>query len=308
VRDYQRFLGAVETVVAPYFGGPFVEAADRRLRLTSALEPLAPGFWRFEVRGRSAHAIEPAEPPDLSGLPAVRGYALDAYLVRAGGLAERFALGPPDEPPMFAPLVGRRWPPDALLFEGYDFETGVEDPVREAFEARRPIGDVPGVPAPLRAAFGYAILLRAARETGIPARPAEARGWLRVLADEADLGARRLLGHARQRRDQERSALPVFAPRERADGNRLRSEERAAAALHAANAGLRGLRWLEGNRLEVRYDYLGDRFVSIVEGGSLRVVDAGICLDGRDDELTLESLPAVIREAVQSGRLHVTIW
>ena len=68
------------------------------------------------------------------------------------------------------------------------------------------------------------------------------------------------------------------------------------------------MRWLAGNQIEVRYDLDGERFVSIVDVDSLQVVDAGICLSGSDRELTLESLPSVIREAMRTGRLNITSW
>ena len=87
-----------------------------------------------------------------------------------------------------------------------------------------------------------------------------------------------------------------------------RISQRAADALYAAHAGVRGMRWLAGGLLEVRYDLDGERFVSIVEGSSLNVVDAGICLSGRDRDLTLDSLPSAIREAAGSGRLNITAW
>ena len=51
-----------------------------------------------------------------------------------------------------------------------------------------------GASAALRAAFGYAVLLRTAREIGMPARPAEARAHLAALADEGEQAARRVLG------------------------------------------------------------------------------------------------------------------
>jgi len=83
--DYRRFLAATTSADLPYFGGPFVDATDRRLRVAGpagpAGSPVTPGFWRFEVRGRDAHPVAPADPPDLSALPAVRGYAVAAYLV-----------------------------------------------------------------------------------------------------------------------------------------------------------------------------------------------------------------------------------
>jgi hypothetical protein len=36
------------------------------------------------------------------------------------------------------------------------------------------------------------------------------------------------------------------------------------------------------------------------------VIDAGICVAGHDEELTLHSLPSVVRESVEEGRLVVT--
>jgi hypothetical protein len=308
---YERFLDAVSTAVLPYVGGPFVEAGDRRLRLAA---PARPGWWRFEVRGRHARALEPADPPDLSGLPAVRGYAVAGYLAGPGGVAWRLALGPPDEPLPFAPLVARRWPDGALLFDVEDFESGVEDQVRSAYAQRRPLRAIAGVPAALRAAYGYAVLLRTAGELGIPVRPAEARTRLAELADGGDEAARRLLTAARTHREAEADRRPHWqvardaAQARRATVSQQRAEERAAAALQAARAVLLGTRWLAGGLLEVRYDFAGEVFVSTVDGQTLQVVDAGFCLAGADRQLTLESLPAVIHEAVHTGQLYITAW
>jgi hypothetical protein len=90
--------------------------------------------------------------------------------------------------------------------------------------------------------------------------------------------------------------------------SRDRVLDRAEAALHSAGAVLRDSRWLSGDLLEVRYDFLADRFVSVIDGETLRVVDAGICLAGEDDRLTLESLPGVIAEAVRTFQLEITAW
>ena len=58
-------------------------------------------------------------------------------------------------------------------------------------------------------------------------------------------------------------------------------------ALGAAGAQLLSARSLEGGRLlAVRYRFLEGRFESVVEVPSLRVVDAGICLEGADRRLT----------------------
>ncbi len=316
--DYQRFLAAPVEEVYPYFGGPFVETGQRRLRIAGKAEP---GYWRFEVIGRSARPLAVTEAPDLDGLPVVRGYAVAAYLVSIGGAAERLGLAPADEPLPFTPIVARRWPTGELLFDAWDFESGVEDEVRRAYDDQSTLASVKGASAALRAAFGYAVLLRTAREVGIPARPAEARHHLAALADEGEPAARRILGLLDAEREAERAAAAAIpdwmrardeAMARRASGLSDRAAQQAADrvadALHAARAALRGLRWLADRHIEVRYDLEGERFVSIVEARSLQVVDAGICLSGSDRELTLESLPAVIREAMRTGQLNITNW
>jgi hypothetical protein len=324
VTDYRRFLGTSTEEVWPYFGGPFVETGSRRLRLA---EPTQPGYWRFSITGRTARTLGPAEAPDLGHLPAVRGHAVHGYLAVGGGAAELLALGPPDEPLLFAPEVARRWPSGELIFDAWDFESGVEDQVREAYESRGTLAAVKGAPAALRAAFGYAVLLRTAEEQGVPAQPAEARAHLAALADEGEPAARRILGLLQAEREAELAARRAAAreanrsdwvqardaarPRHvnrRSDQARNNTEDRAADALFAARAGVRGMRWLHGDLLEVRYDLDGVRLVSIVESVTLRVVDAGICLSGHDRDLTLESLPSAIREAANSGRLNITAW
>jgi len=49
----------------------------------------------------------------------------------------------------------------------------------------------------------------------------------------------------------------------------------------------------------------GRRFECVIDTNSLQFMDAGICLDGSDRELNLASLPSAVREAIESGQLHV---
>jgi hypothetical protein len=311
--DYRRFLAAATTTteVLPYLGGPYVDAADRRLRL-SGPAPEAVGFWRFEIQGRNARPVERAEPPDLSQLPVVRGYAVPGYLVTAGAIPQLWSIGPEAEPLPFAPLVGRRWPGGALLFEMEDLQADVEDQVRRAFQERRPVARLPGVPAALRAAYSYAVLLRTARELSVPAVPMEASGALMEIAAEGEPAARRLLGAIQIRRAAEPGrrraghATPLRPGRGRGRAGRSTVEDRAAAALYAVGAVLHSLRWLGADELEVRYAYRGERFVTIVVAQTLQVLDAGICLANHDSEVTLESLPGVIDQAIRTHRLVIT--
>jgi hypothetical protein len=313
VIDHRRFLTPAPTAtVLPYFGGPWVETGHRRLRLRGRA---APGFWVMQVRGRDAVPIEPAEAPDLGRLPAVRGYTCGGYLITTAGRPMRLALAPTEEPLRFAPLVARRWPSSELIFDALDFESGVEDAVRSAFEARGSLRAVRGVPAPLRAAFAYAVVLRAAAETGINARPIEARSAAAEIADRGDAGARELLERLRSQRlaAQLRPEAPPAEPdlRGRAVLEGRRAEQSLAAitrALDRTGAALRHARALGEEELELRYDFMGERFVTIVDAATLQVIDAGICLAGADRRLTLESLPGVIREAIEIDDLNITAW
>ena len=65
-------------------------------------------------------------------------------------------------------------------------------------------------------------------------------------------------------------------------------------------------RRLGDGQLEVAFEFMGERFVSVVEALSLQVLDSGVCLAGEDRLVTLDSLPGVIREAIATDRLVIT--
>jgi hypothetical protein len=91
----------------------------------------------------------------------------------------------------------------------------------------------------------------------------------------------------------------------------LRGQEaRAEDALRAAGARLETVRRLANDQLEVVFRYAGERFISIVDAATLQVIDSGICLGHppRDDLVTLESLPGVIQEAMDTGALVILRW
>jgi hypothetical protein len=334
--DYRKFLGKGESAVLPYFGGDTVDAPSRRLRV---LSPPAPGWWRFEVRGRTATAREPAEPEGLETLPLVRGHLWGTRLVREGAVAEPLCLPPAEEPPRFSPLRARRWHDGTLVFESLEFEGEAEGAVRLALEEAETLAQVKGVPASLRAAFGYAVLEAASQALGIRFSAAEVRGQvlavaeagrstaesrLRTLASEREAHVRALEArHQACEAASRAEAVAAEVRRQRADSEarmraeleRLRSQPRqrqpegaarVERALASAGARLHDTRRLEGGRLEVTFRFMGERFLSIVDMGTLQVVDAGICLAGADREVTLESLPSVIREAIEDGVLVIT--
>jgi hypothetical protein len=307
--DYRRHLGASAELVLLYLGGATVDAADRTLRVEGDAQV---GWWRFRAAGRRATPIGPAEVPDLSGLPAVRGHLMGEWLVGEAGRTERVYLLPDDEPPLFSPLRARRWHGGALVFEELEYESGIEEEVRRALEDGRSLADVKGVPAPLRAAFAYALADREARTLGIPVGPLEIRKHVAAIASEGRERVAILLRDLEARRNAEeaatREARFLARAREAAlqPARETSLEERVQTALEAAGARLRRLRRMARGLAEVTWDFEGETFLTLVDERGLRVLDAGICLAGHDAEVTLESLPAVVREAIEVGEIVVT--
>ncbi|MFP2895163.1 hypothetical protein ACLEQD_01145, partial [Corallococcus sp. 4LFB] len=80
----------------------------------------------------------------------------------------------------------------------------------------------------------------------------------------------------------------------------------AERALDKAGARLLAQRRLGDGLLEVVYTFMGERFVTVVEAATLRVRDAGVCLAGADTQVTLESLPSVLKEAIDTDALVIT--
>ena len=318
--DYTKFLNKKEHVVLAYLGGAHVFGKDRRLRVEG--ERPAPGFHRFEVSGRNARSLEAVDPPDLGDLPKARGHLVNGWLVSASGLG-RLALMPVDEPPPLATARARTWHSGDLLFEALDFDSEVEEAARLRLEQSAPLGDLKGASATLRTAYGIALALSVGRRVGTPIAVREAAGHATRIANIGEAAARELLLSIDRERlaEQNRAwarALAAGRPLANLRGRRgapgrtvvptvENAAERAESALDGADARMLAARRLgaEG-QLEVAFEFMGERFVSIVDVISLQVIDSGVCLAGEDDLVTLDSLPGVIREAINGGLLVIT--
>lgn len=321
--DYRKFLGKVESAVLPYVGGGTVDAPSRRLRLAA---PVTPGWWRFELQGRTATAREPAGPEGLDALPLVRGHAWGARLVREGAVAEALLLLPEEESPRFSPVRARRWHDGSLLFDGLDFEGEAEGSARLVLEEAGTLAGVKAVPASLRAAFGYTVLEAASRALRIRFSPVEVRSRVLEVAERGRVAAEEVLRHLGAEREAHVRALEArrvaLEARLQGEAARVRAElaqgraqprrverergDRVERVLEHAGARLVDQRRIGNRQLEVTFRFMGERFISLVDVNTLQVMDAGICLAGADREVTLESLPSVIREAIQTDRLVIT--
>lgn len=321
--DYRKFLGKTDAVIAPWLGGPSIDAPGRRLKLSAP--PARPGWYRFELKGRIATAMEAVEAPDLGALPRVRGFLWRDRLVGEHARAEPLHLMPEEEPARFSPLSARRWHGGALLFDTVEFESESESAVREALATGAPLNTIKSVPAPLRAAYAFSLAEQTARRLAVPVAPSEIRQHVGRIADggaaQAEAVIRELIAERLQtEREMAELRARITAAQLRAEVQAVReqriqererrketAEDRAWMALEKAGAAFESSRHVRDQQLEVIFAFMGERFISLVDEITLQVIDSGICLGHppADDELTLDSLPAVIKEAIETDRLVI---
>ncbi len=300
--DYRKFLGAKKTMVLPYFGGPFVYAPDRRLRV---LTRVASGWWEFEVSGRNATAVAVAEAPSLHRHKALRGHVVGDWIFTGGKDEQRMHLMPEDEPPVLSPVTARLWHGNHPIFDQLEFEGEAEDAARVALLENGTLHDVQGATPSLRRAFGYARLQREAASRGLRVSVREAGSMLHEIADGTRTPASVLDEiEARVYTLDPRSAhrTPQPPPRGTLDD----APARAASALASAGATMLDSRMSGGNTMEVIFRYRGEQFVATVDWETLHVYDSGICLSGADEQLGLDALPSVISEAIDGDLLYIT--
>jgi hypothetical protein len=269
--DYTPFLQKPDEVLKlPYFGGKSV--CDDRLTYRLR-ETLQPGWYQFRKSGRYLTADEPIG-PELGAwkLPRVTGCVMNGRIIGNDFQARLFGLPTDMDLPKFTPVTARKWFDGHILYEGQEFETEVETKVRDAFEEERGIDGVKGVTP----ALAHTFLLESTR---------------RALAREAER-------RAREEAERKQQAAELARWQETLEG-------RISLALSHTGAELVNWRRNGQRQAVVRYRLGGRRFECVIDTESLRIVDAGICLSGADEELNLSSLPSAVREAIESGQLHV---
>ncbi len=324
---YLKFLGKKEAAVLAYLGGPFAYGKDRRVRV-DAPRP-SNGFHRFEIEGRKARALAPEDAPDLSGLPRIRGHYVRGWVTtpelrdareRVRGL-ERVRLMPDEEPTPLSIVRARRWHSGDLVFESLDFDGDIEEEARLRLERLEPLGEMKGVPPSLRVAYGVALSLAVAQRLHVPLSVREAAAAAPRIAEHGEDAAREFVLALEARRAEEsesariRAIVHGRAPREPIIARRANPRDvptldnahlRAEIALDAAHARLLSSRNLGDGNLEVAFEFMGERFISVIDAITLHVYDSGVCLAGADELVTLDSLPGVIREAINDGVLVIT--
>ncbi|MEM7394926.1 MAG: hypothetical protein AAF492_21550, partial [Verrucomicrobiota bacterium] len=227
---------------------------------------LRPGWYAFRLWGRILETIEAIDPePERWNLKTHSGYCHGNRFFGHAVQKRLFDLPRDEELPLFVPITVAEWFDGHFLYLHQEFETEVEIQVREAFEDEKSIEGVKGVVPPLAQIFMLASTQRAL---------------------------------ARER-----------AERERMEAQRIRWESslegRIVFALSHTGAELISWRNRGTGQAVVRYRLNRQRYECVIDTQTLRLLDAGICLDGHDRELSLSSIPSAVREAIDTGQLHV---
>lgn len=310
-RDLLETEGA--TLVLPWVGGRSLHHRCQSWAIEGAL-PKEHAWVKFQLQGRRARVVEVCYPEPGNLFQVVVGYLVGDRLMPdqvrvdpdprvVAAHSERVHLIDPGLDRFVRISAGRVSEGGPLVFVRQEMPLGPEPEVQAAYlDELATVDQVPGVTPALDAAF------RIAR-------------WQRLEARRrrAELEAQRQReAEAKQREERRRELLAQL-------GDGLGRREMATvdfeAAARAALA-VGGVTYLEHRKshrpgeMVVRFRLDGRRFECTCDRHTLRIVDAGICLTSQGDEdfdygvkgdtfFTLESLPGVIRQADQEGKLVV---
>jgi len=305
---WQDLLSTTDERVLPWTGGREVFDQGRAWKLRGAL-PVEHGWYTFDLSGgRVALLVGPADPDPVfgDGRETVRGYLAGNRLIPDGArvtpdptkLIDQTIIVYLVEPGLerFARVVVVRVG-DKLVYLQQEFPQGPEFEVQCAYQDRlSDVNHISGVTPSLDLAFRWESLQRERTEER------ERKREQRRLEEEQRQAETERLQQA------VRDAGTGLGRRALAQRN---FPAAARAALAVSGAELLDSRPYRGhpNEMVVQYRFMRQRFECVVEKNTLRVTEAGICLDDHhtgekgDTLFTLESLPAVVKEAIDTDQL-----
>ena len=305
---WKDLLQKDERLIAPWIGGKTLRDGPRAWTIEGRL-PEEHGWCVFALEGRRAKLFGQIDPASESLLQSATGYLVGDRLIpdavrvdpnpaKIVDYSERVWLIEPGLDRFVRVSAGRTHEDGPLVYKCQEMPLGPENEVLQAYlDQKLSVNDVQGVVPALDAAFRM--------ET-----------WQRAEAER-----RRLEAERRRREEEERLAKEERRQaliKQLGDGAGRREMARVDFA-EAARAALAvgGAMFLDHrrahrrNEVVVRFRLDRRRFECTCDANTLQIIDAGICLTDHDTEergdtyFTLESLPAVIREADRLGKLVV---
>lgn len=295
-----------ETTVSPWVGGRTLRTDSRVFKITGKL-PREHGWYSFDLHGRSASVRESVDSQQLQEV--VVGYLVGNRLVVDGARvdpdpqkiadqAEQVYLIEEGLDRFVRVAAGRPFEDGPLIYSHQEMPLGPEDDVLTAFlDEADTVAHIPDVAPALDAVFRMEVWRRA-----------------EAVKQRLELERQRREEEERLARIQKRQEL-VEQLGDGAGRRRMAVEDFDEAAKAALRVG--GAHFLDSRNAHqrsekvVRFRFDGRRFECTCDATTLRIIDAGICLQDHntgvkgDTFFTLESFPAVIRQAIDEDKLVV---
>lgn len=297
----------------PWAGGKKVHALDRTWVIKGRWPP-EHGWYTFEITGGKNATLKTREPGDIVADftdKTLRGYVVgDRFIADSSHVEPDPTRLIEQTEPVFCvePGLDRftrarvfRDREGRLIYLTQEWPEGPEIEVLEAYQDRKDsVTGIAGVTPALDLAFRWI-------------------SWGREMAEEARREAERLAAVERERMaaEEERRERLTQALKDAGTGAGRRNlaqydfEAAARAALALSGAELLDVRESRNrNEMIVQYRYRHRRLECTCDRLTMRIIDAGVCLDDHrgtkgDTRFTLESLPTVIKEAMDLGKLVV---
>lgn len=311
---WRDLLQKTEHVTAPWVGGRKLQIGVRTWTIEGRL-PREYGWYRFEITGQKAKALEASDPAPEVLIEPARGYLVGDRLIREGARVEPTAAAiiATSEPVLLLDpgldrfvriSAGRLYEGGPLIFKGQEMPLGPEESVLSEFlDEATSVAHVKEVPPALDAAFRM-------------------ESWRRIEAARQRAELERIRREEEARRQAEERRQQLFQQLGDAAGRRQMAAVDFAEAARAALA-VGGAVYLDHRastrrgEMAVRFRFNGRRFECVCDQNTLRIIESGICLTAHYDDddfeggtrgdtfFTLESLPAVIAQAIGEGKLVV---
>jgi hypothetical protein len=298
---------ADERITAPWLGGRNVHTRTRMLRIKGRA-PRAHGWYSWKLNARDVEDPKEVAPNHdlLVEKTCMTGYLVGDHFApdtlhgridpaEITKTLERVYLIDDTIDRFSRVVVGRIWTAGQVIFKNLDAPLGPEPDVLQAFYDRAPsITHIKGVTPALESAFRL-------------------ESYQRTEAERIRAELERKLREEEERRAAEERRAVIATQLGTGAGRRemARIDFLTAARAALAVGGAELLDWRQGpTRREFVVTYrVDDERLQCVVDETMHVIDAGVCLTdhgtGRkgDTLFTLESLPAVIREAIREDKL-----
>lgn len=299
--SWQDYLQDEETITLPWISGRVIVSPTRRWSCQGRL-PASPGWYRWTINsGRKTRlaSMEPSEScPEILQQIQMGTIVGDSLFSDSDPFRpQRVYLLEEGLEPFTRISAGRVAEGQPLIFRSLEIPVGVEHEVFMAYEDRAEnLNAIKGVTPSLAQAFRL-----------------ENQRRIQIEAQRRAVEEQRRQEELRRQREEEAARL-----REKIGTCEIRRivadvdfEAAARSAIEAGGAVFLGARKSYGNECIVRYKVGDERLECVCDRTTLNIIDAGVCLTDHDTGIrgdtlfSLETLPSVIREAIETDRLVV---